>query len=131
MNSSQFSDVGLPCTSGAAVTAGRFGTIGGTTSRTVVHTGTAAEPHGIIGDDASDSGTCVPLHTSGRGYLTVNGNSVNIAPGDKLGPGTATGIGVKVTADKKAFGAIALEAASTDGAVIEVLICGLGFTSVA
>lgn len=123
MNSNYFTQPGIPCESAAAVTSGRFGKLGGTTTRTVAHAGTSDQPHGIIGDDATGSGTSVPLHTSGRGYLTVNGNSANIAPGDKLGPGTADGIGIKVTADGKAYGAIALEQATTDGAIIEVLIC--------
>lgn len=124
-NSSEFSHPGIPCTTSAAVTAGRFGTIAGTTSRTVAQSGAGAATHGVIGDSAG-SGTSVPLHTSGRGYLTVNAQSTNIAPGDKLGA-TTNGVGVKATADKAAFGAIALEPASTDGAIIEVLITGLGY----
>lgn len=56
-------------------------------------------------------------------YLTVDGSGTAIAAGDLLGS-NASGEGIKVTANNAWFGAEALEAATTDGAIIRVLIRG-------
>lgn len=66
-------------------------------------------------------GEPVGVALSSIGALEVNGASVNIAAGDKLKPATG-GVGVKAADDGDAWGAIALEPATTDGAVIRVHI---------
>lgn len=57
----------------------------------------------------------------GQALLEVNAASPNIAPGDKLKPGTG-GVGVLAGSNEE-FYAIARRAATTDGAVIDVDVC--------
>jgi hypothetical protein len=53
----------------------------------------------------------------------VDGSGTAIAAGYFLGS-NASGVGIKVTADKAWFGAQALQAATTAGAIIPVVIRG-------
>jgi hypothetical protein len=66
----------------------------------------------------------VAIAIEGWTFLTVNGNSTNIAKGDPLESG-GSGIGVKAETDLHNVGAYALEAATTDGAIIKVRIAPL------
>lgn len=75
-----------------------------------------------IAAEAAASGNHVAVFTNGLGRLTVNGNSVNIAAGDKLKSTGSAGIGVKAATDKDEYIAIALEPATADGVEIDVLI---------
>lgn len=54
-------------------------------------------------------------------YLEVNGNSTAIAVGDPL-TATTAGVGVKSTTANDVVGAVALQAATTDGVLIPVLV---------
>src|SRR5262245_54287145 len=77
---------------------------------------------GILNNDPN-TGLAGAVTHYGIALLVVNGNSVNIAPGDPL-ESAANGIGVKSTTDKKNVGAIAIDAATADGVIISVIaIC--------
>lgn len=78
------------------------------------------KPIGIATESVAE-GLDVPVCETGHGLLEVNGNSVNIAIGDPLKP-TTGGVGVKAATDGDFYGAIAKEAATTDGAIIRVSI---------
>ena len=71
---------------------------------------TAARPIGLA--QGSNGGEYV---------LLVNGNSVNIAAGDRL-KSDANGFGVKAAADLDEYGAIALAPATADSVVIPVTL---------
>lgn len=66
-------------------------------------------------------GDPVGVATSSVGALEVNAASVNIAAGDKI-KSAANGIGVKAATAADKWYAVALDPATTDGAVIRVLI---------
>jgi hypothetical protein len=63
----------------------------------------------------------------GTALLKVDG-STPIAEGDKIGSNSSY-VGVKVTADKALYFAIALEPSDADGDLIEVLLCGPSYIS--
>lgn len=81
---------------------------------------TSGMADGIIAETYA-AGDQVAVYADGYGLLYVNGNSANIDPGDFLKPTTA-GAGVKADTNKDAYGAQALEAATSDGVVIRVKI---------
>jgi len=64
--------------------------------------------------------------TEGTSLLRVDGNSVNIAPGDPLGS-NSNYHGAKVTVDKDPYFCIALEASTADNDLIEVKLVGHSF----
>ncbi|KKK93975.1 hypothetical protein LCGC14_2687490 [marine sediment metagenome] len=66
----------------------------------------------------------VTVRESGTSFLTVNGNSDNIAAGDRI-KSTTAGIGIKTTTDTNEIGATALEAATSDGVKIMVRLAPL------
>lgn len=66
---------------------------------------------------SATSGVQITVATAGYTQLRVNGNSVNIAIGDPLGP-DADGNWVKQATDTQWYGAIALEAATADDVYI-------------
>lgn len=80
----------------------------------------AAKPIGIVTEDVASGGDA-PVIESGIFALEVNGQSVNIAVGDPIKP-TTGGVGVKAATEGDYFGAVAKEAASTDGAIIKVSV---------
>lgn len=78
--------------------------------------------HGIA-QHSCDSGDDVTVVTSGKTKALVNANSSNIAVDDELSPSTTAGVLIKHDAQTNTrYVARALEAATTDGAVIEVLL---------
>jgi len=81
---------------------------------------------GICTDTAADN-VQTGLKVYGIYRLAVNGNSVNIAAMDPLKP-TTGGLGVKAATDKDKYSAIALEASTTDGDNIPVVLAH-GFVS--
>jgi len=83
-------------------------------------TGAGEAMFGVLLNDPN-TGLAGSVMHFGIGNLVVNGNSVNIAPGDPL-ESAANGIGVKSTADKKLVGAIAIDPATADGVIISVIV---------
>jgi len=75
---------------------------------------------GICENDPT-TGEAVKILGVGVTKLVVNGNSVNIAVGDVLKAYTG-GIGVKAASDHDRTFAIALEPATADAVVIDVLV---------
>lgn len=75
---------------------------------------------GVLQDDPA-AGQYGSVQNYGITQCRVNGNSVNIAPGDKVGP-SAAGVGVKKTADGDPVFGVALEPATADGVIISVLL---------
>lgn len=73
--------------------------------------------------DCDAAGRAAEVATEGTSLLRVDGNSVNIAPGDKLGSNSSYH-GVKVTADKAKYFCIALEPSTADNDLIEVKMTG-------
>lgn len=111
----------------AAVVAYTFGAVNADTPSIATATSAAGNVGVITNSAATGEGT--GLKFSGVCPLYVNGNSVNIAVGDYIAPTTA-GYGVKDATTKHVTNAVALQAATTDGALILVLINGAGVTYV-
>jgi hypothetical protein len=81
-------------------------------------------PIGILQIPTTYADECSTLRMGETGKLEVNGNSVNIAGGDKL-VSAAGGIGVgasAVSATQQEVGAIACEPSTADGDIITVKI---------
>lgn len=78
---------------------------------------------GILQNKPDAAGKAADVATEGTSLLRVDGNSVNIAPGDKLGSNSSYH-GVKVTADKAVYFCIALEPSAADNDLIEVKLVG-------
>jgi len=76
---------------------------------------------GVIQDDPDAAGEGVLLGVGGISKLVVDGNAGAIAAGDKL-TSDAAGKGIKTTTDKNVYGAIALEASTAAGDIIQVLV---------
>lgn len=74
---------------------------------------------GITGAKTATTNDNVPVVQGGQTHLIVNANSPNISAGDRLKSG-GSGIGVGSVADDEEYGAVALEAATADGALILV-----------
>lgn len=74
---------------------------------------------GITTAKTASTNDNVSVAQAGQTYLIVNGNSDNIAAQDYI-KSTTAGIGIKTTTDTDEYGAVALEAATTDGALILV-----------
>jgi len=81
---------------------------------------------GVTLDATTADDTPIPIRMNGIALVECNGNSVNIAIGDRIVPTTA-GVGIKATAadgtEAWAVG-IALEPCTVDGALIEVWVNG-------
>lgn len=92
-------------------------------ANTVVICGAAEAAVGVLQNDPLQNRAAEVRHL-GISLLEVNGNSVNIAAGDRL-ESAADGVGVKSTADKKYVGAVALQAATADGVKISVQLLGI------
>jgi hypothetical protein len=82
--------------------------------------GTGDTVVGVLQDDP-EAGQYGSVQIYGVTQCRVNGLSVNIAAGDKIGP-AAAGVGVKKTADADPVFGIALEPATADGVIISVLL---------
>ncbi len=78
---------------------------------------------GVLQNAPTAQGKEAEIATAGTSLLRVDGNSVNIAPGDFLGS-NSNYHGVKVAADDDQYFAIALEAATADDDLIEVMLVG-------
>lgn len=112
----------------AAIADARF-VIQATTSTAALHSVTAASAStsptlGISMNAADDESQNVGVRIDGIATLEVNGASSNIAVNDPLVP-TTGGVGIKASASGETaqwIGAIALEPATTDGALITVKI---------
>ena len=76
---------------------------------------------GILLDDPDAQGKAGLLAIGGLAWLIVDGNSVNIAAGDKLAA-NASGHGVKTVADGDDYGAVAQQASTADGDRISVQV---------
>lgn len=74
---------------------------------------------GILQDDpdAENEGALVGIE--GISKLVVDGNSVNIAVGDKLAA-NSSGHGVKTATNLDDYGAVAMNASTADGDIIQV-----------
>ncbi len=77
---------------------------------------------GVLQNAPDESGAEAEVATRGTTKLKVTGSTA-ISPGDKLGS-DGNYRGKKVTADKAFYFAIALEAATADGDIIEALLVG-------
>lgn len=78
------------------------------------------DPYGTLA--TASSGDRVDLATRGYVMARVNGNSVNIAKGDKLKIAATTGRFVKAATDKDYYFLEAQQAATADGVLISCLI---------
>jgi len=96
----------------------RFVTAYGETSPDVDLAGAGEVMSGVLQNAPSDNEECTIVAT-GPSFLEVNGNSVNIAIGDRL-KSAASGIGVKADTDGDIYGAVAREASTADNTVIRV-----------
>lgn len=74
---------------------------------------------GVVND--IDSGLNASVIVSGHAFLFVNANTVNIAPGDPI-KCAASGLGEKATIPGEKYFARAIDAASADGVLIEVIV---------
>lgn len=105
---------------GAALAAGRAVVITKTASgATAAYAG--AGTFGGISLDAAASGQPIGVAYGGTGLAIVDADSVNVAVGDPLKAGT-DGKLVKAATDKDRYVAIAQQVATTDGAVVKVII---------
>jgi hypothetical protein len=96
---------------------------------TAAHATTGTAVHGFSQTAADAIGDAVGVAVDGIGIVEVNGDSSNIAAGDFLKVGTATGILIKATSGDT-YVARALEPASTDGAKIQAHIIVNGYNAV-
>lgn len=78
-----------------------------------------AQIFGITVTKTATTNDNVAVRQWGQAYLIVNGNSQNIAAQDRL-KATTDGIGIQAATDLDEYGAIAMEAATTDGVKILV-----------
>jgi len=78
---------------------------------------------GVLQNDPSAEGKEAEVATEGTSLLVVDGNSENIAIGDKINS-NASYHGIKADSDKEWYFAIAMEASSADGDLIEVQLVG-------
>ena len=76
---------------------------------------------GVLQDDPDAAGEGALLGISGISKLVVDGNAGAIATGDKL-TSDSEGKGIKTTTDKNVYGAIALEASTAAGDIIQALV---------
>jgi len=100
------------------------------TSGNIDYTNTASGAHalGILQNNPAAAGREAEIATEGSSLLYVDGNSPNIAIGDLIGSNSSYH-GVKVSADKAKYFAMAMEASAADGDLIEVKIVGPGTIS--
>lgn len=111
----------------AAVVAYTFGSLNADTPAIT----TATSASGLVGviTNSAATGEGTGLKFSGVVPLKVNGLSVAIARGDYIAPTTA-GYGIKDATTKHVTNAVALQAATTDGATILVRInCAVSYVS--
>ncbi|MFA5387200.1 MAG: hypothetical protein WC322_02280 [Candidatus Paceibacterota bacterium] len=88
-----------------------------------VDTSSAGAGIGILQNKPEAEGQEAEVRVLGTSLMYVDGNSINIGVEDMLGS-NSNYHGVKVDADKDQYFAIALEASSADGDLIEVLLLG-------
>ena len=84
-------------------------------------TGDTVKILGISQDDPDAAGEGLTVGIGGISKLVVDGNAAAIAAGDML-TSNSEGKGVKTTTDAKVYGAIALEASTAAGDIIQVLV---------
>lgn len=78
---------------------------------------------GIVVEAVAAAGDACSVAIGGIGPMIVDGSGTAIAAGDALKPDAGSvGKGIVTTTDRDKYGARALEAATTDGAIINVLI---------
>ena len=87
-----------------------------------VDTSSAGTCIGILQNKPDTAGEEGEIAIAGTSLLIVTATSTNIAVGDKLGS-DASYHGAKVSTDTSKYFAIALEASTADGDLIEVLLC--------
>jgi len=92
-----------------------------TDSQLLHATGDTSDIIGILQDDPDTAGKGALLGYGGISKLVVDGNAGAIAAGDRL-TSDSEGKGVVTTTDTKTYGAIALEASTAAGDIIQVLI---------
>ena len=100
-----------------------------TTSDTIdyVDTSSTGVGWGVLQNAPAAAGREGEIATEGTSLLYVDGNSSNIAIGAYLGS-NSNYHGVAVTADTAQYFAVALEASTADGDLIEVKLTGPGNT---
>lgn len=113
------SDISAPAGTGGTV-AYTFGSLNGDTPAITTATSAATNVGVIISTAAAGEGTDLVL-TKQIVPLIVNGASTNIAVGDFIAP-TTSGYGIKNATNRTAYNAVALQAATTDAAVILVMV---------
>ena len=94
-----------------------------TAAHTVGGAGAGEKAIGVLKNAPDAAGKAARVQLIGRTQVKVNANSPNIAVGDWIKSG-ANGVGVQSTTNKDTVLALALEAASADGVIIEVLLLG-------
>jgi hypothetical protein len=112
-------DISAPAGTGG-VAAYTFASLNGDTPAATTATSAAANVGVVISTAAAGEGTDLVL-TGKVVPLLVNGNSTNIAVGDFIAPTTA-GYGIENSTNRTAYNAIALQAATTDAAIILVKV---------
>ena len=95
-----------------------------TTSKTIdyVDTSSAGPVNGVL-QNAPGSGQEAEIATEGTSLLRVDGNSSNIAIGDKIGS-NSNFHGVVVTANNAIYFAQAMQASTADDDLVEVKLLG-------
>jgi hypothetical protein len=88
-----------------------------------VDTSSSGVCHGVLQNDPDAAYEEAEIATEGTSLLYVNGNSTNISIGDPLGSDSSY-YGVKVESDGDQYFAIAMEASTADGDLIEVKLLG-------
>lgn len=84
--------------------------------------------YGILQNAPANAGDEAEIGMLGISKAKVNGNSVNIAYGDRLAP-DSNGILVKTDTDGDDYLAVALQAATADGLIISVWLVPFGQVS--
>jgi len=88
-----------------------------------VDTSSAGVCLGVLHSKPKAEGGEAEIVTRGTSLIRVDGEEVNVAPGDHLGSNFDYH-GVKVTSDKDQYFAIALEPSNADNDLTEVLLVG-------
>lgn len=122
MSSALFTDPGITGAATETIAALVFANIAATAAEDLkFEQADAGEKCFGITSSGVSSGEHVVVHHSGIGRLTVDGSGTAIVAGDRL-KAASGGVGVKTVTDRDEYGAIALEPATTSGAVIRVKI---------
>lgn len=102
------------------------GPAGGVNSRAALCE--SGRPLGILQNKPSAAGLGSVMRLLGTSKLKVDGSGTTIAAGDPI-KATTGGLGVKATANLENVAAVALEASSADGDIIEVFLVSYDISS--